>query len=501
MKRFSQVKTSALISYTAVGFNAVAGLIYTPWMVASIGAADYGLYTLAISVVTLFLMDFGMGSAVSKFLSEYYARHEDEKADNLLGIVYKLFMILTAVISVALVVVYFHLGSIYGELTSSELATFKVLYVVVATYSVLAFPFLPLDGVLLSNEKLIALRLCALIQKVLTVTLIIVCLLLGQGVFALVAVNAISSLLFVAIKMWIVRRTTSIRANLAHRDRGMTRHVFGFSGWVTATQIAQRLIFSIAPSVLAMLAGAVDIATFGLASVLEGYVYSVSQALNGLFLPRVSRIVAQDDSSGGVLELMVFVGRIQTYIIGLIVIGFACLGRGFVEVWMGDGFSALYVSALVLMLPSMVALPQQIASTAILATGNVKSEALVQISTGAVNILLMLLLVGRFGSTGACVSIALAYFIRTVAMNVVYVRKLEIDVFAFFRRTYGTWILPATISMVSGFAISHLIATPGWTGIGIEVLLFAVVYSAAMFVMALNQNEKKLIGSMLPSGR
>lgn len=497
-KKQSQVRTSALISYSTVVFNAIAGLVYTPWMVASIGKADYGLYTLAISLISLFLLDFGVGAAVSKFLSEYYAKNEPDRANNFLGVVYKLYLAIAAVIAVALIVVYFFLGSIYAQLGPAQLSTFRVLYVVAATYSVLAFPFLPLDGILLSNERLVALRLCALLQKVVTVVLIVCALLLGQGVFGLVTVNAVASLLFVLIRLVIVRRSTSARVNFAHKDRELTKRIVGLSGWITVTQIAQRFSFNIAPSILAIVAGAPDIAVFGLANALESYVYSVSEALNGLFLPRVSRIVAAEDSADGILDLMVTVGRIQTYIVGLIVIGFACVGRDFVIAWMGDSFMPVYLGTLVLILPSLIELPQQIAATTVLATDNVKSQAGVHVVSAVFNVLLAFMLGARFGAVGVCVAIALAYFVRTLGMNVVYHKKLGIDVFAFFRRTFGSWLAPAAISLAAGLVIDRFIPIGGWLGVGIDSLLVLVVYSVSMFVLGFNEYEKNLVTGMMP---
>jgi len=59
----NQIKTGALLPYFSVGLNLLAGLLYTPWMIDRIGQAQYGLYTLANSVIPLFLVDFGLGSA------------------------------------------------------------------------------------------------------------------------------------------------------------------------------------------------------------------------------------------------------------------------------------------------------------------------------------------------------------------------------------------------------------------------------------------------------
>ena len=35
-------------------------LLYTPWMIHSIGRENFGLYTLAMSVISLFVFDFGL---------------------------------------------------------------------------------------------------------------------------------------------------------------------------------------------------------------------------------------------------------------------------------------------------------------------------------------------------------------------------------------------------------------------------------------------------------
>ena len=63
-----QIKLGAILSYLSIFINIVTGLLYTPWMIDSIGQANYGLYTLAISVTSLFVFDFGLSAAVTRFI-------------------------------------------------------------------------------------------------------------------------------------------------------------------------------------------------------------------------------------------------------------------------------------------------------------------------------------------------------------------------------------------------------------------------------------------------
>ena len=126
----------------------VAGLIYTPWMITKIGQGNYGLYTLANSLITMFVMDFGMGAAVSRFVSRYNAEGNQKAVNNFLGVVYKLYFAIDIIIFTALIIVYFFIDTIYANLSAQEIETFKVLYAIVGMFSIVSFPFTNLNGIL-----------------------------------------------------------------------------------------------------------------------------------------------------------------------------------------------------------------------------------------------------------------------------------------------------------------------------------------------------------------
>ena len=148
MNSSKQIKVGALLSYFTIAFNMIAGLIYTPWMIEHIGKSNYGLYTLATSLITMFTIDFGLSAAVSRFLSKYNAENNQKVANNFLGIIYKLYLIISMIIFIALVIVFFYINTIYAKLNSEELKTFKILYAIVGLYTIVSFPFTTLNGIL-----------------------------------------------------------------------------------------------------------------------------------------------------------------------------------------------------------------------------------------------------------------------------------------------------------------------------------------------------------------
>ena len=56
----NQLKTGAALNYVSICLNMVVGLIYTPYMLRMLGQSEYGLYSLAASIIAyLTVLDLG----------------------------------------------------------------------------------------------------------------------------------------------------------------------------------------------------------------------------------------------------------------------------------------------------------------------------------------------------------------------------------------------------------------------------------------------------------
>lgn len=102
----SQVKAGAIMSYFTLAVNILIGIVYTPWMIQSIGSANYGLFTLAMSVINIFVFDFGLGDAVRRFVAKYIAEGDEEGAQQFLSVTLRLYMIIDIIIFVVLVALF-----------------------------------------------------------------------------------------------------------------------------------------------------------------------------------------------------------------------------------------------------------------------------------------------------------------------------------------------------------------------------------------------------------
>lgn len=493
MKKANQIKIGAMISYFSIGFNILMGLLYTPWMIEKIGQSQYGLYTLANSLITLFMVDFGLSSATARYVSKYHAEKDEESVNNFLGSIYKLYLIIDTVIMLVLIAVYFFIDTIYVNLTSSELEQFKVVYIIAASFSVINFPFVTLNGILTAYEKFIQLKLADLLYRFFIIVFTVAALLLGKGLYAVVAINAVVGLAISAYKWLVIKRTTSVRANLKFSDKNLYKDIFGFSIWVTISSLAQRLIFNITPSILGIVSNTSAIAVFGIVVTIESYSYLISSAINGMFMPKISNIYANDGAEKNVLPLLIKVGRFQYALNGLIIAGFALVGKSFITLWMGNDYLDAYYGILLVIIPGIFYNSLQIANTTMVVTKQVHLQAYVNIVMGITNVVLSVPLSKYYGVIGACISIFIAYTIRAIGLNILYYKKMKIDIPVFIRECYVKMSIPVIITIILGVVVNHFISNAGWITFAVKGCIVVGIYGVSLLFTALTKEERMKI--------
>lgn len=493
MNGSKQIKIGAMLSYFAIAFNIISGLLYTPWMVETIGKSQYGLYTLANSLITLFLVDFGLSSATGRYLSKYNAEGNREAAERFLGAVYKLYLLIDAVIFTILLVLFFFLDVIYVNLTPAELEQFKVVYVISALFSVINFPFVTLKGILTAYEKFVPLKVIDLVYRVFNIGFTVIALLLGQGLYALVAVHAGVGLLVIVLKYLVIRKTVPLKVNFKATEKGIYKEIFSFSVWVTISSLAMRLVFNITPSILGIVASSAAIAVFGIVTTIEGYTYTITTAINGMFMPRISKIMTKENAADDLNPLFLNVGKFQFVLNGLIVAGFAVVGQSFIRLWMGPDYSQAYYGILLVVAPGLFYNSLQIANTTMVVEKKVKTTALVNIATGLINVALSFPLSKLFGVIGACVSICIAYIVRAVSLNIIYHKVLPLDIPGFVKNCYFRMSIPVALTILCGFVLNYFVSDGGWLVFLFKAGVTVVIYFVLTFVIGLNKQEQAKI--------
>lgn len=514
----SKIRNSAIIGYITILTEIILGLIYTPWMLSVIGEDNYALYSLAISLMAFLMLDFGLSNSVTRFLANYRAEGSQEKANNFIGLVYKIYLLLDAVLCSALIVIYFNLNSIYSGLDAAHLSTFRVVFLMFGLFSMISFVCIPIGGIMRAYENFVELKSCELLNKLFAIGTI--ALLLWRGsvngvpreylLYSLVAANCFWNLFFIVIKLFVIQKRDPLKINWNYFNKSHFKEVFSFSIWITIIQFFERFFNLFTPTLLAIIiipkavaaqsdllnlgdnSSTIQIAIFGLAVQIETYTYTFVNTINGLFMPKVSRMVYSNDIKG-LDNLMVLVGKFQCAIIGLVLCGFWVVGQNFIDFWAkASSYPHLvWLCAMILLIPMLFTRTQLIAGIVAEVKNELKSQAYIYLVTSVVYVVSASFAGYFWGALGACVALATVSVIRMALIDGIYCKRLNLNVLSFFEKCY----LPlfSTISMtifICTWLRGYSIISP-IIDILLKGLIVAIVYILFLRIIGFKKSEAK----------
>ncbi len=494
--RSDSIKLGAVISYASVFLSIAITFFYTPWMIRQIGVPDYGLYNLVVTFISYFVIDFGLSYTVTRFIAKYRAEGEEQKIENLMGLIFKVYIIIDAIIFIVLFILYFFLTNIFLGLSPEEIQTLKLLYVYAGVFSVMSFVFQPMNGAMMAYEYFVESKMLDMFHRVGTVLLIVVCLLLNGGVYWLVIVNGAVGLTISIVRYVLFKHKSGIRINWSYFDCSVMKDLLTFSWWVFLINMAQRLRLSFAPTVLGIFSNSEQISIFSLGMQIEGMVWVLSTALNGLFLPEVTRL-SHNNSKTEIMNLMIKVGRIQLYIITLIFFGFIIFGKEFLSLWVGDTFSNSYYVVLMLIGTNMITLTQSIASDMIYAENKVQYTSKLIIITSAMAFLGSIFLAPKFGAVGCAISFFAALLVYVVLINIFYKKELNLDIALFFNSCHRKVLPVLSVLALLFYIIKCFLPISTWYSLFIYILVFVMIYFTIAYLFVFNQEEKNLINKII----
>lgn len=504
-KRFA---SGAIISYLAIILNIAAGLLYTPWMIKSLGQSNYGLVSLATSIITLFTIDFGLGTAVSRFIAKYKSESDIDSSNKMIGIIFKCFIALSSVLFLILFILYFFLPQIYVKLSNNEIEIFKNIYIMVGLYSIVSFTFTPLNGILMGNDKFPQYKLITLIGRIINIILVVTVLMIDCNLYLYVLAIILSGLIEIIIK-WIYMKKKCIygrNPKIKYRNEEMFLSLVKFSFWAAISSFASRYIISVNPSILGITAGAVQISIFTLGSTIEGYVWQFANGLDGMFIPMLSNMNQNNAKPNEYTNLMIKVGRIQLLFTGFIIVGFISLGRGFInDIWKLGSldseqiYDSSYFVAVFLLLPCFITFTQQIGNSTLIVKGLIKYRSISIIVTAFITICISFALSYAFPKYAAIMSSIAVLIGKVVGMiillNFYYLKILKIDVKEFFKKCHLKIIPYLVLLMAIGLITDALIPNVGLIYFGLKIIIMSLVYLIVCWKFCLNNFEKQRITS------
>ena len=246
---------------------------------------------------------------------------------------------------------------------------------------------------------------------------------------------------------------------------------------------------TLVPTMLGIVSNSNEISIFSLAISIEGMIVTISSALNGLFLPKVTRLSLAGNHEK-ITELMIKVGRLQLYVWGLIFSGFCIFGPKFINLWVGTKFKNSYYIIIFIGLSSIFSLTQTVAMDFVYAKNEIKYTAKLTLITAIIGLVIAVPLARRYGAIGAGAGSGIGLIFYQILLNVFYKQKLKLEIGYFFKECHGK-ILPFIFifSCLSGCFYYNLYLN-NWFKLLLGIIIFSILFFVLMYCFVFNREEK-----------
>lgn len=454
-----------IVGYISILVSVIHGLVLTPLIITSVGVDNYGLYGIATTLTALFLMDFGLNTTTETYLAKLRASGNKDKVQRFLATIFRIYLLLAILFVIIITSLYFLSPIIYrSSYTPDQIKTLQLLIIIVGGYSLVCFPTNTFSSVITTYEKFGYNKFADLIQKLIYFGLTITCIKLNWGITGITAVNAGSGIVAIIMRFFFMRYYLGIKLDprlKMEASKGEIKSILMFSAWGLIIAILTRLVFNITPSILGMVSSSDQVSMFMLVNTIEGYVYMFGAMTGTFFMAKVARIESTgtpEEKRDKLQALAAKIGKLQFFVIALIIFGFATVGQEFVDFWLVDTlveypeFKNIYWCILAICAYELVRIPELPIYNAMLTEGHIKPLAIITIIKATVNVGLSFVLSSFYGAIGACAAIATARIIDVTLNNFAYHKYLGISIRKFFKDVYIRGLITVIISFGIGLA-------------------------------------------------
>jgi O-antigen/teichoic acid export membrane protein len=490
------VLLAAVASWIARFAGLAVAFLLTPFVLHRLGDTQYGLFVLVGAVIGQgALLDFGIGSAIIKYVAEHQAQGQNDRLSGLLATALFIYCGLGVIALLLTSAIAPFFPDLFNVPTSDRSTTIIITWLAGIRLAI-SIPCTTSSAILwglhryaLANALNVATTLASALATV-------AILLLGGGLVALVAANIPLTLGMQAITIWCVHRVMpELRLGWRGVRRDLMKRLLSFSASMFATDIAYNFQTKSDEIIIGAFLPVSFVSPYAISRRLGGVPQLVGeQALSG-FIPISSELHAKGDA--GRLRSLYLVGsRVTLAICVPLAAALTALAGPLLTLWVGAEYAAHAPIVVILALASVAEISHWPGQSILQGLGRHHGLAIAYVCAAIGKLVISLLLVRSWGLTG----IAFATLISAAALSLIYVfpytmRTLHVSLLDILRQV----LLPATLPLVPMLAGLYLIEwalhPAGLLQVGWTALAGLTIYAAVYLPLCAGEAERELVRS------
>ena len=477
-KKINELKIGSIMTYINLIISTIIPLLYTPIMLRILGQAEYGLYSLSNSVISyLSLLNFGFGTAIIRFISKFRVEGNHEKIEGVIG-----FSLTKGT------------GLFFGTgLTTNEIQRLKILMIIMTISTALSFPVSILSSVSVAYEKYIFRKMVDMVATIAAPILNLVVLFMGYASVGLAMIGLMTQIIYGVIFIWYCKQKLNVVPRFKNMPFYMIKEILGFSIYIFASSIIDMLYWATDKVLIGAMLGTVAVAVYNIGGTFTAMLQNMSSAISGVFGTRVNIMVFENQPIEKLSELLIRIGRLQYYVVSLILSGYIVFGQIFINIWAGKDYSQAYMIGLLTMLPLAVPLIQNIAFTVITAQNKLKFRTIVYAIIAILNVIGTIVVMPKFGIIGAATCTAMAFIVGNgILMNWYYLKIIKLDIKAFWKNIIKISIVPIIMIIIGNIILKYVVVKNLWI-LMLLGIIYVIIFGIFSWIFEMNNYEKSLL--------
>lgn len=495
--RKSQLKSGVLLNYLNMGIGNLIPIFYTPIMLNLLGQNEYGLFKLSANITSyLSLISLGIGSAIVRYLIQAKLRDGKKGEEEMFGLFVIIFHIIAVVSLFAGLWLSQNIDIWYAKsLTPAELERMRYLVFILACNTAVSFVMTPYSAAVNAHEAFIFLQSMNIMLTCAGPLLNLIFLFLGFRSIGMAFSSLLLTVLARLFYLVYVRKHLDLCPRYVRFKKETLLNVLQFSFWIFVGNVVGQLYNATDTVMIGAVPGlgAQSVAIYNIGLLFNSIVLSLTIGISSTLSPTINKLVMENAPNSVITDLGIRIGRLQGYLMLLIVTGFIIFGRQFIYFYVGPGYDLAYGVALAMMIPNIIPLLQSVFCTTIIAQNRHKFRSLTYLGIAIINVIGTWILLKPMGIFGAALMTGFALFLgQGLVMNWYYYKKSGFDIVHFWKNIFSIVFFSIIFCAISLFIFNHInLYRPFYMFSGI--ITYTILYFLLAWKFLFNKYEKNLV--------
>ncbi|WP_437224683.1 oligosaccharide flippase family protein [Planctomicrobium sp. SH661] len=485
------VRKNIIAGWLAHLFTVLIGFFMMPYILGTVGEAQYGAWVFINAIAGYSTMIYsGFGATICRYVADLYARKDWKRLNTVVS------TIQTVYIGTATLVFLFTTACAlwaptlqkWGTLPMGEI---QISIMIVGCTIGLGMIASVYGGVLVGTQRLDIKRGIEVTLGIVRLLLTLLCLHEHYGLITLALIFFFVTVIeHGASAYYAYRQVPTLSVGPWHTRRDVMKECFGFSAFNAIALFAEYLIFFTDTVVIGIILGPLAVVPYQIglriAQMIQIPIAQIAEAV----LPKAGELHARSQQHE--LGRLVAKGMGLAFLLsGGFLIGATYFNDLLIRTWIGKEYADSNTVLVLLVASQLVALPMMVARKALLGTGKVRLQALIDLFEALLNLVFSLILIRFWGIVGVAWGTVIPLILVELFVLLPYaMRELNVTRKSLWHDVVAPQ-LPAQVALVVFCDLAvRFIPASGWAPlVGVTVGGGAVLFAVRGLIYFLERRE------------